>query len=403
MPSTTAFTAALLLASSLSTASAPSVPGQQTPPNAGPVPTDPWPAWPPPPLRRSEPRGYTVGLAIDVGAASQLPQVPDPFTSTGGEITIEPVTADNWTVADLDRREVSLLLNGSTVPFESRVEGDPKADHRRLVVSVPDGVVNALTLRAGWPAIAFNSEVDEAAAATIAWPRQWPPEAQAALQPSLAIDSDQPIFREFVAKVAGDELRRVPVYLAAKDLVRRSIMEFRNIQGGALAREGLGAVRGFRLQGASVAAQAGTGTPGDLVCVCVAVLRAAGIPARPVIGIYSGDGDRGDNKLPSGRTTLCVWAEFHLPGAGWVPFDPNEMRGSGLPQANVRKPWRWFGTIDQLNRRVALTYEFAPIRQGFIQDWPAGWAWTISGVVRAPFRLVDVTTPILISRGRVRP
>jgi hypothetical protein len=398
-----ALTAALAVAICLSMASSPTMPGPQAVPGGGPVPTDPWPAWPPPPLRRSEPRGYTVGLAIDVGAASQLPQVPDPFTSAGGRITIEPVTADNWTVADLDQRNVSLLINGATVPFEVRVEGDPKADHRRLVVSVPDGVVNALTLRASWPAIAFNSEVDEAGAASIAWPRQWPPEAQAYLGPSLAIDSDQPLFHDFVARVAGDELRRVPVYLAAKDLVRRSIQEFRNVQGEALAREGLGAARGFRLQGASVAAQAAKGTAGDLVCVCVAVLRAAGIPARPVIGIYSGDGDRGDNKLPRGKTTMCVWAEFHLPGAGWVPFDPYEMRGSGLPQADLRKPWRWFGSIDQLNRRVALTYEFAPIRQGFIQDWPAGWAWTISGVVRAPFRIVDVTTPILISRGRVQP
>ncbi len=396
-------TAALIAALSLSTISLPASPEMQAVPGGRATPTDPWPGWPPPPLRRSEPRGYTIGLAIDVGAASQLPQVPDPFTSAGGTITIEPVTAGNWTVADLDRREISLLLNGSPARFESRVEGDPTSDHRRLAISVPDGVVNALTMRAQWPAIAFNSEIDEAGAATIAWPRQWSPEAQPYLGPSMAIDSDAPLFRDFVASVAGDELRRVPVYLAAKDLVRRSILEFRNIQGEALAREGRGAVRGFRLQGASVAAREATGTPGDLVCVCVAVLRAAGIPARPVIGIYSGDGDRSDNKLPAGKTTMCVWAEFHLPGAGWVPFDPNEMRGSGLPQADVHKPWRWFGGIDQLNRRVALTYEFAPIRQGFIQDWPAGWAWTISGVVRAPFRLVDVTTPILVSRGRVRP
>jgi transglutaminase-like putative cysteine protease len=274
-------------------------------------------------------------------------------------------------------------------------------------MSVPDGVVNAFSLRASWSAIAFNSEVDEPAASNIAWPRQWAPEVQRYLSPGFAIDSDQPVFREFVAGVAGEELRRVPVYLAAKDLVRRAIMEFRNVSSESLVREGRGAVRGFRLQGASVAASAagGTagGTAGDLVCVCVAVLRAAGIPARPVVGIYSGDGDRGSSKLPRGKTTMCVWAEFHLPGTGWVPFDPYEMRGSGLPQADLRKPWRWFGSIDELNRRVAIAYEFAPVRQGFIQDWPAGWAWTISGVARAPFRIVDVTTPILISRGRVQP
>lgn len=377
--------------------------GPGGPQASGPVPTDPWPGWPIPPLRRTEPREYTAGLAIDIGAASELPQVTDPFTSTGGSITLEPVTADQWTVANLDRREVSLLLNGSPVSFESKIEGDPKLDHRRLVTSIPDGVVNALTFRAQWPTIAFNSEVDEAAASRIPWPRTWPAETARYLDPSLAIDSDNPVFREFVQQVAGDDLRRVPVYLAAKDLVRRTIGEFRNISGGQLVREGLGAVRGFRLQNASAAALASEGSPGDLVGTCVAVLRAAGIPARPVVGIYSGDGDRSKNKLPAGRTSLCVWAEFHLPGCGWVPFDPNEMRGSGLPQARLERPWRWFGSCNQLNRRVALAFDFAPIRHGFIQDWPAGWAWTISGQVRAPFRLVDVTTPILVSRGRVRP
>lgn len=368
-----------------------------------PVPTDPWAACPVPPLRRTEPREYTAGLAIDIGAVSEINQVADPFTSTGGSITLEPVVADNWTVADLDRREVSLRVNGSPVRFESKVEGDPKLDHRRLVADIPDGPINAVSYRVSWPVLSFNSEVDEAAAARIPWPRTWPTETQRFLAPSLAIDSDNPVFKAFVGQVAGQELRRVPVYLAAKDLVRRTIGEFRNIMGGQLVKEGLGAIRGFRLQNASVAARANEGSPGDLVGTCVAVLRAAGIPARPVVGIYSGDGDRSKNKLPSGSTTLCVWAEFHLPGAGWVPFDPNEMRGSGLPQANLQRPWRWFGTCNQLNRRVALAFDFAPIRQGFIQDWPAGWAWTISGQVQAPFRLVDATTPILVSRGRVRP
>jgi hypothetical protein len=149
-----ALTAAIVC--SLAAPVSPDAAAQAAPPGR-PVPTDPWPAWPPPPLRRSEPRGYTVGLAIDVGAASQLPQVPDPFTSRGGMITIEPVTADNWTVADLDQREVSLRLNGSSVPFESKIEGDPTADHRRLVVSIPDGVVNALTMRATWSARSWKT------------------------------------------------------------------------------------------------------------------------------------------------------------------------------------------------------------------------------------------------------
>lgn len=397
----TASLLALVLSISPQAAPAAGQPGGQPP--AGPIPTDPWPAWPIPPLERVKPRGYTIGYAIDVGATSQLPQVADPFTSTGGTITFEPAVADNWTVADLDQRQVTVRLNGSPVRSPSRLEGDPAGDQRRLIIDIPDGVVNAVSVRVTWPAIAFNSVVDERIAAGIAWPREWPAESRRFLSPSFAIDSDNMIFKEYVARVAGSELRRVPVYLAAKDLVRHAITEFRNVNGTVVVREGLGAVRGFRLQNASQAALSRNGSPGDLVSTCVAVLRAAGIPARPVIGISSGDAEPGETKQPLKQTAFCVWGEFHLPGAGWVPFDPWEMRGTGLPQANVHRPWKWFGTCDQLNRRVALAYDFAPVRQGFIQDWPAGWAWTISGSVRAPFRIVDATAPLLISRGPVRP
>jgi transglutaminase-like putative cysteine protease len=310
---------------------------------------------------------------------------------------------DTSTVSDLRGLESSVRLNGIPQKVPARIEGDPLSGAQRIRLDIPQGPLQTVSARATWPAIAFSIGVDEAIAAKVTWPRAWTPEVTKFLSPSQGIQSDDEVFKAFVAKTTEGRLRRTPIYLAAKDLVRRTIVEFQNVNTQTLVREGQGTIRGFRLQGAISSTRALSVTPGDMVCTCVAVLRAAGIPARPVIGIYSGSGNNPDTKLPKDRTTLCVWAEFNLPGCGWVPFDPYEMRGRGLPQANVNQPWKWFGTIKQMNRRVALAYDFAPFNHGMTRDWPAGWVWTVSGRTTAPFRIVDATAPLMVSRGQIRP
>jgi transglutaminase-like putative cysteine protease len=59
----------------------------------------------------------------------------------------------------------------------------------------------------------------------------------------------------------------------------------------------------------------------DIHSVFVAVARAAGVPSREVFGIRQGRED-GQNVT----TWQHCWAEFFLPGYGWVPVDPGDVR-----------------------------------------------------------------------------
>ena len=363
---------------------------------ATPVPTDPWPAWPAPPIYRGKPRAYTAGVDLTVslaGDGSFGPLVGE----GGGTLTISAVTADPFCVADLQGLQLTHGMDGH------RLEGPENADQRFLVFQVPRKALGALQIRASWPVISFASLIDEKAAAQIAWPRAWTPEDAMYLQPTAFIESDHERFKEYVQSVAGDRLRRTPIYLAAKDLVRSTILEFRVINQTTMVMQEPGLARGYRVVGALQATSELAGAPADLVCACVAVLRAAGIPARPVIGADYGRDHKEKSKLPRGRTSMCVWAEFKLPGAGWVPFDPWQMRGQGLAQKDVAAAWRWFGSIEDLNRRIALGYDFAPYAFGRTPDWPAGWSWRVNERSQPPGQVTNVITPIMVSRGSVRP
>ena len=59
----------------------------------------------------------------------------------------------------------------------------------------------------------------------------------------------------------------------------------------------------------------------DIHSVFVALCRAAGVPAREIFGIRLGKKDGQDIT----KWQHC-WAEFFLPGYGWVPADPADVR-----------------------------------------------------------------------------
>jgi transglutaminase-like putative cysteine protease/uncharacterized protein YjbI with pentapeptide repeats len=74
-------------------------------------------------------------------------------------------------------------------------------------------------------------------------------------------------------------------------------------------------------QGAKHALENRWGNCADYAWLFCALCRADGIPARPVVGRRVKSFDCG---APDSDQGLHVWAEFYLPGYGWLPVDANE-------------------------------------------------------------------------------
>ena len=198
-------------------------------------------------------------------------------------------------------------------------------------------------------AMVFSSVLNSSAASTIPWPESWDDTKSSYLTPSRFIESDDSIFKDAVAD-NGDP-RSVPIHIAAKVLIRYCL---NNIESnGQYTHVKNSITTGLDVKGARRAVRNGKGSAADLVCVCVATLRAAGIPSRPVVGITNADAVGNVAIAPQ----YMVWGEYALPGAGWIPFVPKRMRGTvnGLTHA---EPWQGLGTLPWLNRRVPLAYNF---------------------------------------------
>lgn len=106
----------------------------------------------------------------------------------------------------------------------------------------------------------------------------------------------------------------------------------------------------------------------DIHSVFVALARAAGVPAREVFGIR-----QGKEAVTDISTWQHCWAEFYLPGYGWVPVDPADVRKAMLTDnlkledertAELRR--YYWGGIDAKRVKLSIGRDLvlAPAQQG---------------------------------------
>ncbi len=308
-----------------------------------------------------------------------------------------PPEVSRWMSASLNSRDVlrgtvmtpllmsamNMQMNADSIEFAARAgrEAVPVAVshaiepvHRMAEyrVEIPAAPAMNLTFGLTFEATTWNVTFDERGAQRATWPRDWPNESFSGFDPQFGIEEEHELFRRAVREVTGGRQRTVAPHLVAKELLRYAVNHVRitppryaqmkprpadsepaesdmfNLTDEIQLVDDPIAAQQF--YGSVTAASLGFGSPADLVAVCVATLRAAGIPARPVVGI--------ERRGTGGR--LIVWGEYYLNQVGWVPFDPAILQRERLRLGDVNDPYPGVGGIPGMNQRVPLAHSFMP-------------------------------------------
>lgn len=242
------------------------------------------------------------------------------------------------------------------------------------------------------PVKCANTIFDEAKASGVQWTkRDLPPEAASCFKPQFYIDVgpegayDMTPIKDLVSKWCnGKDPRTIPPVQLAKYLAGETVKFFQP-SGSGLTFLHSSELQGIELQGAPFAADQRRGTEFDMVTVLTAIYREAGIPARIVIGVdterYEED-DKLFGKLTS-KDKLRAWVEWCLVddatgSVTWVPVDPVRLRKTSSRLPALDKPWKYFGTHDELNGIVPFAFQFHPPTTVRAYGAPAFWGWLVT-------------------------
>ena len=320
------------------------------------------------PLQRLNPKLHDITISVGIPWNQAYP--PQGGASTPVRWPIIP--RSNWAFAVNAQPLVADLKNGQQFRKEPNAWRLCKAvlpsGQWELPIPIAKKCYGSLTFQVRIRMNSFSSMLDENAASNIGWQEKWQGDSKSYLVPSDFIESSNEIFTQAVHDALGENTHSMSVHHTAKTLIRYCLQNIKS--DGQYVERSRTSVRGLAVNGAAKTVESGSGTACDLVCVCVATLRAAGIPSRPVIGLT--------NKNFVGTYTsesrYMVWAEYALPGAGWVPFDPKRMQGT-VDRVLLKDQWQGLGSMPFLNTRVPIAFSFVVDGVKNAYDAIGPWSW----------------------------
>ena len=330
-------------------------------PTASPPPPPPPEVMPQNALQRIDPKLWGLEFSVVINTLNvenntrpfRMPLIVDgPWSQLADENTLHADSISGNTIVQ-------------TKSGKDAIKGKGPFGEKMIHLEVPLEPARFSTMRLQAEVAVWGAAIDENLAQQAVWPANWPDKTKSSLQPQAMIESDEPIFKETIDTIFDGNVQSFSPWIAAKKIVAFTC---ENVQvSGGRSIYGRTGTRGLNMQGALLTAQMGKGSRTDLVCTCVAMLRAAGIPARPVVGL--------SEEVDNGKE-LTAWAEFFLPGSGWVPFSPWQMKNAGMRSWKLDRSWRFFGNWKDLNESIPVSWSFAPGDGTTVHDTWGIWGWT---------------------------
>ena len=305
------------------------------------------------------------------------------YQMQSASIGIPVMVRTSWCDTDFSKYTVRVTLDGQTVSMDpARVltklsgsaEGILKYDF-----PVPNGGFSDALMQTVYQVQRWDLDVDEQAAMSSTWPREWPKGTQRFLEQELGINPANPALKALAEGATKGGPRSVSPFLAAKNAVLMILPKWKSFSSTTSVFGQKGTLRGLAFsQNGQYGIEAGGGTPVELAATCVSALRSIGIPSRIVYCLQEGQQRRRDRE-PVQFRFVC---EFFLPDIGWIPFDPLIMR----QQAPVNDPSttavKGFANIPDLQEALPLSLLAVPA--GYeMADRYAAWGWMQGAATRA--------------------
>lgn len=341
----------------------------------------------------AEPREWKLTVRLQVDNFEDENVVPGylehpakSIDAAGGTVLFPIVPASSQTQIFLNRVEAELRLNDELVDDEPRIyvnrgEGKPLPAGTFLAELAfgPYPGVREMSLQITTIGRSWETIYDEAKAAEVDWPKELPPVLRTLFEPELFIDRgparpyDLTLIRERVREWTQGRPRSQPPAVAAKWIAMRVAESYRPSERGYSGPVGessnnvpVSVFGAFNVDGPEFAILNRRGSKFNLPVLLVACYRAAGIPARLVIG-YD-DSERTANASEIGERLYC-WVEFALyderepdekKRLTWIPVDILQLQASSAWTQPFDRPIEYFGTSDDWDRIIPIAFHFTP-------------------------------------------
>lgn len=335
---------------------------------------------------------------------------------------IEPIL-NNWEL-EFDDRQIQ-----AEVEFFNKNEA--KATQATTTSFAVDSVgtqtvrVGEIELKVEFDATCHRVQFNERRANNVEWPTgRWPERARVWLEQQAFVEQapgrslgDGPV-DAFIAEATGGrdpkDVKPVPLAKWVAGKLAEQIQPSGQGARGSDRAQGLG-FRGLQVQGAAETIRSGKGSETDMAAALVAVYRKLGIPARLVIGFDVAESKgRRDASLGESSSTVASairpYVEFALydeetDSLGWVPVDIVAMRkrSSRMPPSFMSRPQKYFGTHDELDQIVPLSYELATfdVPGSVTTTEPTFWTFTLAPRIPTFFEpTVMIEANTKVRRGR---
>jgi hypothetical protein len=304
-----------------------------------------------------------------------------------------------------DTHEGTLYVANERVDTTSTLIGPYHAGAVYARYDSGPGVTQVVRLIHTHQVTSWDTIFDEREALKVPWPKgEWPDEARSTFGAQAFVnprqDPEPPVADLVRLWTEGKDPKSISPVLLAKWLAGKVQEHVQLIGDGVNRAYGIGggaAVEGVELQGAAQTALLGKGSTHDMACLLAAVYRAAGLPARTVIGVDE-DPERKSREVRS-------WVEFCLYDEAsqtltWVPVDIARLRARSSRMLPLDRPWEYFGTHDELHRVAPFALHFIPPVDVRSYNSPAFYGWR-QIPVNAPYvnQIIDLDVSRTIQVG----